>query len=94
MACVINGVRPILLLTGTSSSNLRALYPARIDDPAAIQRILAHLGLPDVRGRIHGPPLPLTAVGAPRTSRVSPAGSTKALVGGLWLRRALAVEAE
>jgi len=30
MACVINGVRPILLLTGTSSSNLRALYPARL----------------------------------------------------------------
>jgi hypothetical protein len=36
---------------------------ATIDDPAVIQRILAHLGLPDAREDPR-PPLPLTAAGA------------------------------
>jgi hypothetical protein len=36
---------------------------ATIDDPAVIQRILAHLGLPGAREDPR-PPLPLTAAGA------------------------------
>ena len=36
---------------------------ATIEDPAVIQRILAHLGLPDTRDDPH-PPCSMTAAGA------------------------------
>jgi hypothetical protein len=39
---------------------------ATIEDPAVIQRILAHLGLPGAREDPQ-PPLPLTAAGGPST---------------------------